>query len=907
MVVKYKAIVNRHGGTVAFKSAARTLASCWAVFPIYCILTNSALSTSSDNFCAPKPSTKSIQTGIAAHPFHYKSALSAVIEIWRTIDLAASKIPGEAWGGAYSNQHGAVQPKSPDTPRHWGLRKIRLAWPPLVRQRTNQDEGLSGRDGPSTPKATMGRKPAPQPLTLPESNPVASSTSNDQQQRIAPAETLQVNLSPADSRSPRSPKSPRSPFRFHNKKSPSSATSPSATQAQYLQHQHQDQQLQSWRPSDEHPYPPISSALEQVPSQNPTEKRADAGDLHNSQDNGRNNATTNKASRHQHKSSQQSLRSQQQQSQHQRHGDDKSSKSGFFFNFGKSGKSTDRLPSHHKSESRADTMSRGSDNSTVTKQNSKQSETTPADGSSAIHRTDNSLPSKSSISLASSVDNESSSGKKGKPKPFALLGRSRSQRERDREGQLSPKDKEKEPPASAKQPEIEKPERAYTAGGQHPLRTAPGQPDRSFRDMMSSSSRNQSAERSDRSRTRDAHGRDKENQNHRDNHRDNHSKVQSSTSHNQNTSGSAFFSGLKSSGSKAADMISKGLFGKGGRSGSTTEKEPVVDDEHYQLKVLNLPLRDQVRRTRISKRLEDSRDKTEFWMPAFPWRAIDYLNYKGTEVEGLYRVPGSGPQIKKWQRKFDEEYDVDLFAQDDLYDINIIGSMLKAWLRQLPDELFPKQAQERIARECAGSETVPQMLIDELSNLSPFNYYLLFAITCHLSLLLAHSDKNKMDFRNLCICFQPCMKIDAFCFKFLVCDWRDCWKGCKDEARYIEEEYMLFDQPPPRGLSEQRRRLEESPMENRTVSSSETASQSNRVEKQQSQQQKQQPKQQPKQQAKEQAPRPRKKTPQETDDASDSTISTTLTIDSKQETPPRQQGDNMRPLSPIKPLSPLGF
>ncbi|EHA57340.1 hypothetical protein MGG_09303 [Pyricularia oryzae 70-15] len=751
----------------------------------------------------------------------------------------------------------------------------------------------------------MGRKPAPQPLTLPESNPVASSTSNDQQQRIAPAETLQVNLSPADSRSPRSPKSPRSPFRFHNKKSPSSSTSPSATQAQHLQHQQQDQQPQSWRPSDEHPYPPISSALEQVPSQNPTEKRGDASDWPNSQDNGRNNnATTNKASRHQHKSSQQSLRS-----QHQRHGEDKSSKSGFFFNFGKSGKSTDRLASHQKSESRADTMSRGSDNSTVTKQNSKQSESTPADSSSAIHRTDNSLPSKSSTSLASSVDNESSSGKKGKPKPFALLGRSRSQRERDREGQLSPKDKEKEQPTSAKQPEIEKPERAYTAGGQHPLRTTPGQPDRSFRDMMSSSSRNQSAERSDRSRTRDAHGRDKENQNqnHRDNHRDNHFKVQSSTGHNQNTSGSAFFSGLKSSGSKAADMISKGLFGKGGRSSSTTEKEPVVDDEHYQLKVLNLPLREQVRRTRISKRLEDSRDKTEFWMPAFPWRAIDYLNYKGTEVEGLYRVPGSGPQIKKWQRKFDEEHDVDLFAQDDLYDINIIGSMLKAWLRQLPDELFPKQAQERIARECAGSETVPQMLVDELSNLSPFNYYLLFAITCHLSLLLAHSDKNKMDFRNLCICFQPCMKIDAFCFKFLVCDWRDCWKGCKDEARYIEEEYMLFDQPPPRGLSEQRRRLEESPMENRTASSSETASQSNRTEKQQPQQPKQQ-KEQPKQQTKEQTTRSRKKTPQqENDDASDSTISTTLTIDSKQETPPRQQGDNMRPLSPIKPLSPLGF
>jgi len=101
-------------------------------------------------------------------------------------------------------------------------------------------------------------------------------------------------------------------------------------------------------------------------------------------------------------------------------------------------------------------------------------------------------------------------------------------------------------------------------------------------------------------------------------------------------------------------MITKGLFGKNARSGSTTEREPVIDDEHYVLKVINLPLVEQTRLTRISKRLEDSRDKTEFWMPAFPWRAIDYLNYKGTDVEGLYRVPGSGPQIKKWQRKFDE-------------------------------------------------------------------------------------------------------------------------------------------------------------------------------------------------------------------------------------------------------------
>lgn len=165
---------------------------------------------------------------------------------------------------------------------------------------------------------------------------------------------------------------------------------------------------------------------------------------------------------------------------------------------------------------------------------------------------------------------------------------------------------------------------------------------------MSSAVRNHSAERVQAKDTSGYRGREQV-------EREPHFRNQASQ-FQENGSGSGFFSGLKSSGSKAAGMIGKGLFGKTGRSGSTTERdrEPIVDDEHYVLKVINLPLVEQTRRTRICKRLEDSRDKTEFWMPAFPWRAIDYLNFKGSDVEGLYRVPGSGPQIKKWQRKFDE-------------------------------------------------------------------------------------------------------------------------------------------------------------------------------------------------------------------------------------------------------------
>lgn len=560
-------------------------------------------------------------------------------------------------------------------------------------------------------------------------------------------------------------------------------------------------------------------------------------------------------------------------SQNSGHTEEKHTRSGSrFFNFGKGSKSNNQLH-HTHTASNSDAISRGVDlpimaervPSKASKYSGRSSPDVPIQKPAPV------LPSKSDVSLPITADHDPTTLRKNKPKPFTLLGRNRSFKEQD--------DQYSQQNVTIQMPDEEK---SDTFDEHLPLKTAPIHPeshDRHFRQMMNSSTRNHSADRAVRDMPPNKEYR---------NDKENRSQPPSI----KDSGGSTFFGGLRSSGSRAADMISKGLFGKSVRSVSTVEREPVVDDEHYVPKVINLPLVEQTRLTRISKRLEESRDKTEFWMPAFPWRAIDYLNFNGTDVEGLYRVPGSGPQIKKWQRKFDEEYDVDLFAQDDLYDINIIGSMLKAWLRELPDELFPKDAQERIARNCAGSEKVPQMLIEELSNLPPFKYYLLFAVTCHLSLLLAHSDKNKMDFRNLCICFQPCMKIDAFCFKFLVCDWRLCWQGCKNEAKYIEEEYKLFQQPLPRGLAGDRRPPNSAEShDDRVLSSSDGSKTSLHTTEVQN-------------------GKLRKKTLASSESSGNLTVdysssSAALSVD--RDAPGQPQTRELRPLSPIKPLSPMNF
>ncbi|MCJ1389714.1 hypothetical protein MMC18_002571 [Xylographa bjoerkii] len=247
--------------------------------------------------------------------------------------------------------------------------------------------------------------------------------------------------------------------------------------------------------------------------------------------------------------------------------------------------------------------------------------------------------------------------------------------------------------------------------------------------------------------------------------------------------------------------------------------KPAEPPANYHCTVLNQSLVNQTRITRIARRLEDSKDKTEFWMPALPWRCIDYLNFKGCEIEGLYRIPGSEVQIRSWKWRFDTEHDIDLFEVEDLYDVNIIGSLFKSWLRGLPDEILPKSTQDKLSAEVGSSESAPQMLKDELSRLPPWNYYLLFAITCHLSLLHAYVDKNKMTYPNLVICFAPALQMNGDCFRWLVTDWRNCWQGCWTEKEYLEEEYRILDHMEPvadRGFLEPQPQI----AEDRSLSSS---------------------------------------------------------------------------------------
>ena len=274
-----------------------------------------------------------------------------------------------------------------------------------------------------------------------------------------------------------------------------------------------------------------------------------------------------------------------------------------------------RRPEMYNMRSRTDSTP---DLGKITFQDSEQPQAIETDLDSGLRR-----PAGTSV-LSDSVildKTESSHNKKNRPKFAHLLNRTMSTRG-DQGGRRS------KPPTPV---QTHIPDDGGRLGPGAPtedvggLRTAPLQQsdrDRSLREMMTSTIRNRSVDRQP-------------------------SSMNSSDATITRSTKDHLISNIKSKSGKAADGFGKAskFLGKITRSGSSNEREK-PDDEPYVFKVINKPLVEQTRITRIAKRLEHSKDKTEFWMPALPWRCIEYV---GCPAPLSYPLPEE-PRIRRLSR-----------------------------------------------------------------------------------------------------------------------------------------------------------------------------------------------------------------------------------------------------------------
>ncbi|XP_026528431.1 protein FAM13A isoform X3 [Notechis scutatus] len=205
-------------------------------------------------------------------------------------------------------------------------------------------------------------------------------------------------------------------------------------------------------------------------------------------------------------------------------------------------------------------------------------------------------------------------------------------------------------------------------------------------------------------------------------------------------------------------------------------------------------------------------------IPTVVWDIVEYLSWHGLKQEGLFRVNGNLKTVEQLRMKYEGGDQVDLATEAD---VSSAASLLKLFLRELPDRvipstLYPKFIQLYEASQKCGMETSD---LRDLLRQMPETHYCLLKYLCHfLKRVAEHHSENKMNVSNLatvfgpnCFCVPPGfegMKQQEMCNKIMVrmlenysslFEWEQQQKegGCKESPKIILVKEACCKTSPP--------------------------------------------------------------------------------------------------------------
>ncbi|XP_055281243.1 rho GTPase-activating protein 22 isoform X2 [Moschus berezovskii] len=142
--------------------------------------------------------------------------------------------------------------------------------------------------------------------------------------------------------------------------------------------------------------------------------------------------------------------------------------------------------------------------------------------------------------------------------------------------------------------------------------------------------------------------------------------------------------------------------------------------------------------------------------PLLVEQCVDFIRERGLTEEGLFRMPGQATLVRDLQDSFDCG-EKPLF--DSTTDVHTVASLLKLYLRELPEPVVPFARYEdflncaQLLTKDEGEGTLE--LAKQVSSLPLVNYNLLRYICKFLDEVQSHSDVNKMSVQNLATVFGP--------------------------------------------------------------------------------------------------------------------------------------------------------
>ncbi|KAI0773218.1 GTPase activating protein [Trametes elegans] len=145
-------------------------------------------------------------------------------------------------------------------------------------------------------------------------------------------------------------------------------------------------------------------------------------------------------------------------------------------------------------------------------------------------------------------------------------------------------------------------------------------------------------------------------------------------------------------------------------------------------------------------------------VPPLLHKCCEAVEKYGLTTQGVYRIGGTHSKVLKLKERLDRDLDsVNLDAEEWSSDISNVTSVLKLWLRELPDPLFTaSQHAEFMEAARNENERARHIRLHERVNALPDpNYSTLKYLMGHLHKVAQHEAENAMSVQNLAIVFGP--------------------------------------------------------------------------------------------------------------------------------------------------------
>ncbi|XP_045443292.1 unconventional myosin-IXa isoform X13 [Pipistrellus kuhlii] len=148
-----------------------------------------------------------------------------------------------------------------------------------------------------------------------------------------------------------------------------------------------------------------------------------------------------------------------------------------------------------------------------------------------------------------------------------------------------------------------------------------------------------------------------------------------------------------------------------------------------------------------------SEDRT---VPLVVEKLINYIEMHGLYTEGIYRKSGSTNKIKELRQGLDT--DAESVSLDD-YNIHVIASVFKQWLRDLPNPLMTFELYEEFLRAMGLQERKETIrgVYSVIDQLSRTHLNTLERLIFHLVRIALQENTNRMSANALAIVFAPCI------------------------------------------------------------------------------------------------------------------------------------------------------